>query len=488
MGRNVAYGLVAVLLAVLGVHAATAMSRPFGDSHDGVNGAVWGFGSRALRTDGVVWSRMGTRRRTPDGVSTYADHPPLLVVEAASGEEVFGEHPWSTRLPAIVATALALIGAVALLRALGVGWPAAVGGVALGFGVPMVGVYGTMLDTPIVGLAPAVILLALDARARNGLRAPPVAVAIAAIVCVLSSWQGVVLAGLLAAAAALRILRKRPGPHDRALVIGGAAGVALLGAWLWWAFGSWGPLHAQLTVRSGFGSQPRSLGDVAHALRDDARRLFPVWVAVLGLVAFVVGFRDVRTRIALGVSLATVALWVFGFRDGAARHDYWPYWVVLPLAIGFGAVLETALSGAARPLPPSAAWGIAVAAVVLGAVGITQSVPAGRAQAEGAEVGRLLLRARWPSVQHDLWLIGAEHVAHDWAPYDSGRRTVNLRDPAAIRSLGEARPSDLVLFVPGAPAVAGQPCSTKLRRGARYALLPAAETAKALAGGVIRPC
>ncbi|MBV8982468.1 MAG: glycosyltransferase family 39 protein [Acidimicrobiia bacterium] len=488
MGRKLAYALVAVVLAVLGVHAATAMSRPFGDSHDGVNGAVWGFGSRSLRKEGVVWSRMGTRRRTPDGVSTYADHPPLLVVEAAAAEEVFGEHAWSTRLPAIVATALALIAGVALLRAVGLSWPAAVGGVALGFGVPMVGVFGTMLDTPVVGLAPAVILLALDARSRNGLGASPVAVGVVAAVCVLSSWQGVLLAGLLAAAALFRIIRKRLHPHDVALVIGGITGVVLLGAWLWWAFGSWGPLHSQLTVRSGFGSQPRTFGDVVRALRDDARKLFPVWVAGLGLVAFVVGLRDVRTRLVLGVSLATVALWVFGFRDGAARHDYWPYWVVLPLAVGFGATLEAALSRRPRSVPASAAWGVAVVAVVLGAVGITQSVPAGRTQADGAQAGRLLLGARWPSTQHNIWLIGAEHVAHDWAAYDSGRRAVNLRDPDAIRTLGQQRPSDLVLFVPGGAAAAGRPCSTKLRRDARYALLSAAETAKALDGNVIRPC
>ena len=191
---------------------------------------------------------------------------------------------------------------------------------------------------------------------------------------------------------------------------------------------------------------------------------------------------------ALAVSLATVAVWVFGFRDGAVLHDYWPYWVVLPLAVGFGATLDAVLSSAARPIPASAAWAVAVVAVVLGAVGITQSVPAGQAQANGAEAGHLLLRARWPSTQQDIWLSGAEHVAHDWAEYDSGRRAVDLRDAAAVRSLGESRPRDLVLFVPGGPAAAGHPCGPKLRRGVRYALLPAAETARALDGDVIRPC
>jgi len=134
-----------------------AVDAPFGDSHDGRNGAVWASGSHALRAEGPVAARLGARLDLGRGQSTiYADHPPLAYGETAAVEAVFGVHPWSTRPPAWPGTVVAIGLLYGLLEACGLAPLAAAAGVALGFGCPMIGLHGAMLDSWVVGLPWAV--------------------------------------------------------------------------------------------------------------------------------------------------------------------------------------------------------------------------------------------------------------------------------------------------------------------------------------------
>ena len=57
--RGVAATAVVVLAAAFLVLGHARLTMPFGDSHDGRNGAQWGLGSRDLRVEGPVTSHMG---------------------------------------------------------------------------------------------------------------------------------------------------------------------------------------------------------------------------------------------------------------------------------------------------------------------------------------------------------------------------------------------------------------------------------------------
>src|SRR4051794_11350733 len=59
-----------VLFLVVGFGRITA---PFGDSDEGINGAVWAYSAQSLRDLGLVDSRLGGHR--VDGTD-YATHPP----------------------------------------------------------------------------------------------------------------------------------------------------------------------------------------------------------------------------------------------------------------------------------------------------------------------------------------------------------------------------------------------------------------------------
>ena len=74
-GRRVIFAAVLVVGSLFVIHAGPWISRGFGYSLDGFNGAVWGQGARAA-VEHPIGSRLGGIQ--PDG-HRYADHPPLTV-------------------------------------------------------------------------------------------------------------------------------------------------------------------------------------------------------------------------------------------------------------------------------------------------------------------------------------------------------------------------------------------------------------------------
>lgn len=327
-------GLALLLLATvlfLGYGSRT-ISAPFGESHDGRNARVWSIGSLNLRTNGPVASRLGTRNPV---TGVYVNHPPLIYVETALAEQLGSASNAATRAPAWLGTVALIWLLFRLLCVCGLR-PGAVGmAVLLVVSMPMLLVYGTMLDTPVTSLPFGVALLLLWERARQGQAVSPLPAAALTAVVVLTGWQAAVLAVVIGTWALFRAL-VGSGRHDTdlAFATGAVVGIGLLAAWMLWACGGdLRPILDQYRFRTGQSVQSVGLGALVVSQAHYGVALFGA-VGLLGVAGLVLACGNPRTRglatLAIGVSVSyTVA-----FRTGAVNHSYWGYWFLLPLAVG----------------------------------------------------------------------------------------------------------------------------------------------------------
>ncbi|MGI8983456.1 MAG: glycosyltransferase family 39 protein, partial [Acidimicrobiales bacterium] len=392
-GRRLAGPTLFILAAVLFLgFGSRTISAPFGDSHDGRNAGVWAAGSRSLRESGPIASWLGTR--SPE-IGVYANHPPLIYLETALAELVGAHSTASTRAPAWLGSVVALALVARLLRQRGL-HPIAAGLAALLVAAtPMFLVFGTMLDTPVTSLPFGVGLLLVWERARAGHTVRPLLAGMLAALAVLAGWQSLLLAGLISGWAVVRVLRRRGRREvEVAFAIGGLAGAAIVLAWLLWAFdGTLRPLVDQFRFRTGVSAESARIGTVLAAQRRDMRALFGV-VGLLAVAGLVAALRDRRTRGLALVALAVTVPYPLLFRSGAVNHNYWGYWFVLPLAIGFGA-------GADRLL------------VYWRSSGRRESVLA----VAGAVMGTVLIGGAWVVMPHAEWQkvesIRAAHATAD---------------------------------------------------------------------------
>lgn len=478
--------VLGALVVGLVVSAHHRVTMAFGDSPDGRNAGVWAEHSRSLREQGPLETRMGTRAVVGDTTTTYATHPPLIIVEAAMAEGVLGERPWVTRLPAWAGSLAALVLAFLLLRECRVRrLPAAVG-VALGFGCPMFATYGTMLDTAMVGLPFGIAVLWLWQRGRAGRPPPPPVVILVTVLAALSSWLGLVTAVLVAGATLLPWargrLRKAPVAAPRlGFVVGAAMGTGLVVLWIAWAYGSLGPLADQFLVRSGKGEEAGGVGTLIATLQFFWARVFRPWQLLLAIPAFVAAAQSRHSRAVAVVAFATLGLWIAGLRNGAIVHDYWGYWMVLPLALGIGVIAEAALTacdhvrGAGlRRLGPVA---LAGAAAILGLVGAVAGSTPGPSPEGGQDAGQLLAEAVYPPTQRRAWVLDAGQHDIPWVTYQSGLPMAAVH-PDSLADLAARAPNELVLA--GLAVTASASClpAQSIRGG--YALVPATDLVRAL--------
>ena len=139
---------VAVASAVFLSMNTGAMTKRFGYSHDGYNGAMWSIGADAIETDGLIKSRLGGK----NSFGTYANHPPAIYVETYLSRRLpIDSHP-AARLVPVISSLLALGLLAALLRELKFSDAALAASLLLVATSPMFTVFGSMLDTPILGL------------------------------------------------------------------------------------------------------------------------------------------------------------------------------------------------------------------------------------------------------------------------------------------------------------------------------------------------
>lgn len=438
-------------VAILGVFAAVFLAvalpraaAPFGDSHDGRNAAQWALGTAAIREEGVVESRLGAVRG--DG-SVYANHPPLIYAATAASESVAGERPLATRLPAVLAS-LAAVGLLfALVRQRGVPPVPAATGVVLALGAPMFVVYGAMLDTPMLGFPLAILLLLWWDRARSAGTPRPVAVAVTACAASLASWEASLLTAVLAITG-LIVDRGRPGRRASVAAIGGmAAGTALIGLWQLAVHRSLGPIAHELLRRSGTEGGTASLLTSLDNQQAWLRDTFSEPVLAAAVAGLVVALHDTRTRAVTAASLVTCLTYALVLHDGAAFHDYWSYWLLLPFGLGFGVGVERFLRATRQAGVRTAVSGGVVSILVGGLVVASASGASGAALSieTGQAAGRLVAGARYPAEQGVAWYVGEFAEPLTWLAYATGREPAAVDGLDELRQLARQRPDDLVL-------------------------------------------
>ncbi len=449
--RTVAYVVLALVAGVFLLLAADRITGPFGDSDEGINAAVWGADSRALRELGPIDSALGGRRG--DGTS-YANHPPMIVITAAAAEVVAGEHTFTTRAPAW----LGALASIPLLYWLGrrarLGALPAAAGAATAALTPMFVVYGPMLDTPVTSFPFGVAVLALWVRdlGREGDEPPRWwAVAGCSALACLAGWQ----AALLVAACAVGVAaarRSNPGAavrHAAPYAGGGLVGLAGSIGWIWWVYGDLAPLTDKFSQRA---------ADASTGYLDVVSFQVP-WIvqllglSVVGLVACAVAaVRDRPLRPLATLSLVVTFLYAFVFKEAAAGHQYWMYWVLLPTAVGGGylarALLRKVRAEASGPATPRAA--IVGLLAVVGAVNLIPTTSAERQIVDGQRVGSLV-EAMGITGAHQagtpVRYVGQDRRPEDYVRYILRADSERVDGPEALEALADDAPQAPVLVL-----------------------------------------
>jgi hypothetical protein len=343
--RLLALSLLAVFAFVFLVQAAPRIVAPFGDSHDGENGTVWGFASRAIREDGFVASRGGAL--LADGQGLYAHHPPLIAVETAVGESIVGEHPASTRAPAWVGSLVSIMLLYVLLRTLGFRRVPSAVAVLFSLSCPLFLLYGSMLDTLQIALPLVLGFLIVRARAESGRQTPRAGEFCVAALVVLSSWEGALLCALFASVDVVSALRKTKRFRPSATTGGLITGLTLIACWLWWANGSFAQIVEQARLRSGNGGRTVSWPSFLNTQGVYLGVVVGPVILITGAVGLVLALRTLRRKQVMACTTAVVLAYPVLMRDGAVNHDYWNYWLLIPLGFGVAHVAQKALIGLA---------------------------------------------------------------------------------------------------------------------------------------------
>jgi hypothetical protein len=316
---------------------------PFGQTEEGVNATIWGLGARNLLREGPLDAELGARVSPFPGpgprVGIYAHHPPLPVWVSAV-VQLLTQAEAGPRLAALVAAGLSLLLLFRVLR-LFVSEPQALLAMAAIASAPYVLVYGRLLTT--LTLATPLFLFALEAVLRRSLRGEPwrwtLPVAFAGLV--LSSWDGVL--GAVGLSLYLAWVELHAGAWRRAIAPGLAAAVTLaaVGTWLVWANGGAEALAWQFRYRSssnlpGAGEWlSKQLGFLSGGLG---------WGTLVLLISAVVWLPLVKRPRGLVTALLLSAVPGLGmlliFRQGADRHPFWAFNVILPAAVAIAGVLQ----------------------------------------------------------------------------------------------------------------------------------------------------
>jgi hypothetical protein len=475
-GRVVAVAVLIALAVVFVVGGWSRISAPFGQSDEGLNGAVWGAGSRSFRAQGPIESALGGRHL--DG-QAYATHPPVLVSATTLSEWVLGEHRWTTRLPAVVAS-LASIGLAYLLLSSRLDPLGAAAATLAGLGTPMLLVYGPMLDTPVLGLPWLLAVLVCWQRVLDDRAPPTLVLAAVAAGAGLTGWQaalGAALAGghLLVWGGRGDPARRRAGWPLLGGAIGGVAGSLAWGAWV---YGDLGRLRDKFVLRSG--------GDIGWLESVDYQVGWIVTLlglGIVGLVGCLLALRSPRWRPLAAMSLTVVVLYGLLFHGAAGSHYYWNYAVLAPTTVGFGFLAGEVEAAARREgrSPRAVSVVLIVAAAASCLFHVLRPTTAETAIDRAAVGGELVADAAYPVDQTELVWIGGLVVPEPWLAYESGRTPRPFTDVASFRTLADAHPEHLVLVV--GPCFDDDALCAAVRGDAdpEYQLLPAAELADRLA-------
>ncbi|MFN8036506.1 MAG: hypothetical protein U0V73_11275 [Acidimicrobiia bacterium] len=437
--------LLSAFALVFVVQGAARITMPFGNSHDGRNGAVWGLESRAIREQGPLASRLGAR--SPYLPAPYADHPPLIAIETAAAEAVGGERPAVTRAPAWLGALATVALLYVLLRDLKVDALPAALGVVTGLGSGMFFLYGTMLDTLQTSLPFALGVLILWNRRRHG-RGPRARwLAVACLLLVLASWEGALLVAVLSAADLLHGWRTHHRLRFPPTLAALAVGALLVGIWIWWADGGLGAILAQLRERTGTGTASVSWSSFANQQFDYARTVFNPVVTLLAVPFVVIALLDRRTRLLCAVTLGTACLYTLAMHEAAYVHDYWNYWLLVPLTIGAAATLDRMRR--ALLARDAARHGATIAITALGAVLALNGLASIRSYSDAvvtaAEPARVVQRTGLARGQRVTYVALRNPGSAPWVAYLTRARLASVTSRHAVVALARSRPDDRIL-------------------------------------------
>jgi hypothetical protein len=455
--RIVACAILALVIVGFVAVSWQVLDSPFGDSHDGRNGAVWASGSRGLRETGPLASRLGGIAF--DG-ERYANHPPMILLETAAAETLLGEHPWSSRLPAVLSTIGAAVLVFVTCKKLAIrAIPAAIG-TGLAFTTPMALVYGSMLDTPVTSLvfgAAVVLLLAMVGSQRASVRAP-VVVLLTALAC-LAGWEAALLCWVSAA-----VLAASGGTRRRTagwFALGALAGTVAALAWGIWVYDGPADLIDALRFRTSGTDEVTFVGSLLRQL-DDAVNQFGLLLVGLGVAIWSCFRGPDPMRLVSRVLVATTLLYPLVFFNGAYIHAYWNFWLILPIALGLATLSMRLWDLSARSTVSRNARlaTAAVLAIVLG-VSLLPRTLGYRTEVLDAAAPAALTDATTPpgGVTVDLGnLSGAE----SWVEYHTRSEHLQVLSADDARRLAAEHP-DAVLVSPSTRCALDQQLCTALK-------------------------
>ena len=416
---RVARVLVAALVAFLAVSWWPAFGLPLGDSHEGRVLGQFSLHVANFWDLGVVGSSFGASWE-PFSDVPYTHHPPLLtflhlLVSAVAGQGLAQVKVISYAAGLCTIPALWWVGRRLGLRAL----PIAAAVAAL-VATPWWWVYGRLglgflPNLAMIGAVWAVAEAATPRRVRLAIGGSFAAVA--------ASWHGVFLAPLL-----WLWLWRRRGLDRVTLAVGGAMAVGGLAVLAWVAQGAgFGEWSDHLGDRMG---DNWSWADFAQRQWRFARELLPVWYLVAALPAVIAGLADARTRFVTGALAAMVVVFALVPADGAWIHDYWNFPVLLALFPGFAVLLDWIGGWAAHwldrrlggRLAGPLRLRVAATTVVLAAVAAVLTMgPAGRHDryfADPADAGDLVAAVHPALEQSAAWYVPQvpwpTWIAHAW--------------------------------------------------------------------------
>lgn len=340
--------------AAVGLFVVRTIGRigdPFAVGHEGFNAAVWSTGARAISERGWLASQFGGHALGQD----YANHPPLTYLVAWAARAVLGHDERAVRIVMLGASSIGIVLLYVLVRQWGLRPAAAAAGVIVAGATPMFLYYGTMLDSWILGMPLVVGLLVAMSTERRRPRTVAVLAALVALCC----WQGVIVMGCAFVAA-------RRSPRLRRdvwwMVAGAAVGTVVTWAWIAWVYAGIGPAIDQFRSRS---ADPVGISSWLNRQLTFGVDTFRYALVLLPVALWCALRRREGRELAL-VLVVAAAIYPLVFRQGAYIHDYWNYFVLLPLAYG-SAIAADWLLARRREI-------VGLAAVVLAAYGVHGAV------------------------------------------------------------------------------------------------------------------
>ena len=152
-------------------------------------------------------------------------------------------------------------------------------------------------------------------------------------------------------------------------------------------------------------------------------------LSMVGLVGCVVALRDKGLRPLAAMALASVGVYAVIFRQAAAGHQYWNYWVLLPTAIGWAYLLRLVIDGARQAdrsttseasVPTTATIAVVVGVVVVvAAFGIIRPDQAEGYIDDGHRAAELVDAADLPAEQTVLSYVGQPFRPDAWITYNT---------------------------------------------------------------------